>query len=116
MLTHISFLVIRTSTYTHFDLWEKKTFQYNFDLWEKKTFQCYNYLGKKEFFGYFGIWEKKTMHLGKKDIPKNASGKKRHCKKGIWEKKIMHIFVGIWEKKIFIWEKKLNHFGVLTKN
>ena len=83
-----------------------------FNLWEKKIFHCYNYLGKKEFFGYFGIWEKKTMHLGKKDIPKNASGKKRHCKKGIWEKKIMHIFVGIWEKKIFIWEKKIKPFSI----
>ena len=101
----------------------------NFNLWEKKTFQCYNYLGKKDFaikiltsgkkrfFNVIIIWEKKSflvilasgkkrLHLGKKDIPKNASGKKRHCKKGIWEKKIMHIFVGIWEKKIFIWEKK----------
>ena len=48
-------------------------------LWEKKTFQYKNSLGKKDIPHFFGIWEKNTIHLGKKDISKKASGKKRLC-------------------------------------
>jgi len=107
MLTHISFLVIRTSTYTHFDLWEKRLF--NIILTS----------GKKRFFNVIIIWEKRVFwlfwHLGKKDY---ASGKKRHSKKCIWEKKTLQKrHLGKKDYAHFCWHlgKKDFHLGKKIK-